>query len=204
MPADKVKNARSFQSSGPGSGFAAGDVTEVAAMLGKSPSGAWPISCGVRENQRAARSHTVSTMTKLIAAAAIRNPAAPIAAIQRGEKITPPILAPLYAMPRAAGRLRTNQGETIALIAEALVAPQPAPLNKPATRSCQGVATVAQMRTPVAMQIDPAFVTVAVPKRRWSAGRFAATTAPMRKCTETAVEIRATGQPLVSRSTFRK
>jgi hypothetical protein len=46
-------------------------------------------------------------------------------ATQKGEKITPPILPPFYAMARAAGRARTNQGEAIALIAAALIAPQP-------------------------------------------------------------------------------
>src|SRR5436190_23549806 len=166
MPADNVRNLRSRQSSSPGNGFADGDVTEVAGMLGRSPSGARPICCGDRENKRSAKSHTVRTMAKLIAAADFGNPSIPIAATKKGKKITPPILPPLYAMARAVGRARTNQGETIALTAAALIAPQPAPLNTLATKSCQGAAAVAQPRTPVARQSAPAFVTVAAPKRR--------------------------------------
>src|SRR5438477_8918506 len=144
MPADNVRNLRSRQSSSPGNGFATGDVTEVAGMLGRFPSGARPIWCGVRENKRSARSHTVSTMAKLIAAADFGNPSMPIAATQSGEKITPPMLPPLYAMARAVGRARTNQGETIALTAAALIAPQPAPLNTLAIKSFQGAGGVAQ------------------------------------------------------------
>src|SRR5208282_5459289 len=68
--------------------------------------------CGVRENKWSARNPTVNTMTRLIAAAAIENPSVPIAFTQSGEKITPPTLPPLYAIARAAGRVRTNQGET--------------------------------------------------------------------------------------------
>lgn len=85
-----------------------------AGVLGKSPSGHKPMCCGVRENKWSARNPTVNTMTRLIAAAAIENPSVPIAFTQSGEKITPPTLPPLYAIARAAGRVRTNQGETIA------------------------------------------------------------------------------------------
>jgi hypothetical protein len=76
------------------------------------------------------------------------------------------MLPPLYAIASAAGRVRTNQGETIALSAAALIAPQPAPLSAVATNSCQGDTAVAQPRTPSARQSAPAFVTVGTPKRR--------------------------------------
>jgi len=59
-----------------------------------------------------------------------------------------------------------EQGETIALIAAALIAPQPATLNTLATKSCQGAVEVAQPRTPAARQSAPAFVTATAPKRR--------------------------------------
>jgi hypothetical protein len=92
-------------------------------------------------------------MAKLIAVAAQENPSVPIAATQKGGKITPPILPPLYAMARAAGRTRTNQGKAIALTAAALIAPQPAQLNPLATKGCQGAVEVAQPRIPAAGQM---------------------------------------------------
>src|SRR5271163_1779284 len=67
-------------------------------------------------------------MTMPIAAAASGNPCTLMPATQSGEKTTPPMLAPLYAMDSAAGRVRTNHGETIALTAVAPIAAQPAPL----------------------------------------------------------------------------
>ena len=120
-------------------------------------------------------------MTRPIATAAFENPSEPIAATQSGEKITPPMLPPLYAMPSAAGRVCTNHGETIAFTAAALIAPQPVPLSTLATKSCQGVIAVAQPKTPAAKQSAPAFVTFAAPNRRWDAGKLAPVTAPMRK-----------------------
>ena len=73
----------------------AGEVTDAAVLPAASPSGERPISWGVREKIFAARIHTVSTMVRPIAAAASGKPAIPIAATQRGEKTTPPMLAPL-------------------------------------------------------------------------------------------------------------
>ena len=87
-----------LQSSAPGNGFAAGDVTEVGWVPRTSPSGANPICCGARANTESARTRIVSAMTRPIA----ENPSAPIATTQSGEKITPPMLAPLYVMPGAA------------------------------------------------------------------------------------------------------
>src|SRR5215813_14031819 len=58
-------------------------------------------------------------MTRPMASAAPGNPSRPIAATQRGEKITPPAVAPLYAEASAAGRDLTNQGEMIAFTAAA-------------------------------------------------------------------------------------
>ena len=107
-------------------------------------------------------------------------------------------------MASAAGRERTNHGETMALMAAALMAPQPAPLSAVATNSCHGSVAVAQPRMPTARESAPAFVTADAPKRRCNAGRRAPTTAPTRKWTVTAVETNASGQPLASRITLRK
>jgi len=95
----------------------------------------------------------VSEMTRPMAAAGFEKPREQMAATQRGEKITPPWLRPLYAMPSAAGRGCTNQGETIAFTASALIAPQPEPLSTLATKSCQGAVEVAQPRIPAAGQM---------------------------------------------------
>ena len=107
-------------------------------------------------------------------------------------------------MPSAAGRERMNQGETMALMAEALIAPQPSPLSAAAAKSCQGSPAAAHPQQPAARQMAPALVTVAEPKRRCREGRLAPAMAPTRKCTVTAAEISATGQPLVRCTTLRK
>ena len=106
-------------------------------------------------------------------------------------------------MASAAGRERTNQGETMALSAAALIAPQPAPLSALTANSCQGAVTVAQPTIPAASDSAPAFVTVAAPKRRCKAASLAPVTAPTRKCRLTAVETSTSGQPRVSRTTLR-
>ena len=123
-------------------------MTDTAGVPGASPSGSNPICCGVREKMRSASIHIVSAMTIPIAAAAVGNPSAPIAITHSGEKMTPPMLPPLYAIASAAGRVRTNQGETSILMAAALIAPQPAPLSKVDAKSCQGAAATAQPKTP--------------------------------------------------------
>src|SRR5438874_2292796 len=102
-------------------------------------------------------------MAAPMAAAAAGNPNSAIAITQSGEKTTPPMLAPLYAIESAAGRARTNQGETIALTAAPPVAAQPAPLNKVAAKSCQGAAATAQPSTPRPVASAAALVTVAMP-----------------------------------------
>src|SRR3984893_15219636 len=101
-------------------------------------------------------------------------------------------------MERAAGRARASVGETIALIAAALMAAQPNPLSAVAKRSCHGAVALAQPKMPTATSTAPAFVTRAIPKRRCSAGRLAAATAPITKWAVTAVETRAKGQPRVA------
>jgi|SRR6476469_3830076 hypothetical protein len=106
-------------------------------------------------------------------------------------------------MASAAGLRRTNQGETMALTAAALVAAQPAPLSASAGSSCHGSAATAQPATPTASASAPALVVAATPKRRCSAGRLATATAPIRKCTVTAVETSASGQPVASRTACR-
>src|SRR5471032_2732675 len=101
-------------------------------------------------------------------------------------------------MASAAGRARTNQGETIALSAAALIVPHPAPLRVAAAKSCHGNAAVAQPMTPVPINSAPIFVTIAAPKRLCKPGRFAPVIAPERKCRLIAAEMRATDQPLDS------
>ncbi len=75
----------------------------------------------------------MATMPRPMMVAAIGNPPQPISATHNGEKMTPPMLAPLYAVLRAAGRFLTNQGDTIALTAAAPSAGQPAPERSVAT-----------------------------------------------------------------------
>src|SRR5215468_5045490 len=127
--------------------------------------------------------------------AADGNPSNPMAATQSGEKTTPPMLDPLYADASAAGRLRTNHGATIALTAAAPMVTQPPPLNSVATKSCHGSCASAQPVTPIASVSEPALVTRAKPKRRYSLGRLAMTIAPNRKWTVTAVETSVSDQP---------
>src|SRR6185312_10619634 len=102
-----------------------------------------------------------------------------------------------------AGRERTNQGETIALSAAALIAPQPAPLSALTAKSCQGSVTVAQPIIPAANESAPAFVTPAAPKRRCNADSLAPVTAPTRKWKLTAVETRTSGHPRVCCTTVK-
>src|SRR5262245_57786724 len=137
--------------------------------------------CGLRAKTRSASSQIVSVATRPSTAAVEGNPRAPIAMAHNGENRTPPMLAPLYAIASAAGRARTNQGDTSALIAEALVAPQPAPLKTAATKSCHGADAKPQPRTPRVRDEIPALVTVAAPNRAWSCGSRADISAPIRK-----------------------
>ena len=95
MPADSARNLRFRQSSAPGSGLAAGDVSDVGRVPGASPSGVSPICSGVRENTWSARTHIVRATTRPIAAAAVAKPSMPIAATHSGENTTPPMLPPL-------------------------------------------------------------------------------------------------------------
>ena len=64
-------------------------------------------------------------------------------------------------MASAAGRVRTNQGDTMALMAAAPMAAQPAPLKIVAAKSCHGDVAAAQPRTPIASDSAPALVTAA-------------------------------------------
>ena len=150
MPAASVKNFRSRHSDNSGSGIGVGRFRKAAGLLGGPPSGANPISFGVGENKPSASTHIVATITRPTTAAALANPKVAIAATQRGEKITPPMLPPLYAMPSAAERERMNRAETMLLTATALMAPQPTPVSALTTKSCQGTVQVAQPTTPAA------------------------------------------------------
>ncbi len=83
-------------------------------------------------------------------------------------------------MASAAGRRRSNHGETMALTAAALMALQPAPLKSAAANSCQGAAAIDQANTPSPRHSAAARVAPAMPSRRLSAGRLPATSAPIR------------------------
>lgn len=164
-PGRSVKNFRSCQSDAHGRGCAAGERTNATGVSRASPSGRNPISRGVREKSRSARTHIVTAMTTPIVAAASGKPSTLMPATQSGEKTTPPMLAPLYAMDSAARRVRTNHGETIALTGAAPIAAQPASLKSVETKSCQGAVALDQPRMPTAKEIAPAFVATGTPKR---------------------------------------
>src|ERR1700722_1702991 len=98
-------------------------------------------------------------------------------------------------MLSAEGRRRTNQGDTMALIAAAPVAAQPKPVNSVAAKSCHGSRASAQPRKPSAAATDAARVTATKPKRRCRIAKLATTTAPSRKWHVTAAETSDTGHP---------
>src|SRR5262249_48033387 len=83
---------------------------------------------------------------------------------KRGEDY-PAYAAAIVAMPRADGRLRTNQSETIALSAAALIPPHPAPVSRLAANMCQGAREVAQATRPTAIMNEQARVTFCAPNR---------------------------------------
>jgi hypothetical protein len=135
---------------------------------------------GPEREHRARKVHIVITITVPIAVAAATKPTRPTSATHSGVKTSPSMLAPLYAVARAAGLARSNHGATIALTAAAPIATQPPPLRIAAAKSCTGVAAMAQPTTPPASVSTPADVTRETPNRRYSAGRFAITIAPTR------------------------
>jgi len=95
MPAARVRNLRSCHNRAPGNGLAVGDLTESAGIPGLSPSGNSPICCGVRENSWSASTHIVAPIATATRVAAFGKPRAAIAMTHSGEKIMPPMLAPL-------------------------------------------------------------------------------------------------------------
>ena len=107
-------------------------------------------------------------------------------------------------MLSAAGRRRTNQGDTIALIAAAPVAAQPKPLNSVAAKSCHGSRAIAHPRIPSTAATAPARVSATNPKRRYNVARLATTTAPSRKWHVTAADTSDTGQLWASWIACRK
>src|ERR1700752_2241446 len=108
----------------------------------------------------------MSAVTMPIAAAAAGKPTKPIVTTQSGEKISPARLAPLYAVPSATGRVRTNHGDTAALTATPLVAAQPMPLTTVAAKSCHGAVATAHPATPADSRIAATVVIAGRPKRR--------------------------------------
>src|SRR5262245_55613222 len=163
IPAARVRNLMSRHRRDPGRGFGTGELGDVCGAPG--PSGVSPISCGVRENTVAERVHMAIVMTIAIVAAALANPSMLIVATHNGEKITPPMLPPLYAVMSAAGRLHTNHGDTMLLRATGPIAAQPTPLSNAAKNNCHGALATAQPKVPSAREIAPDLVTIDSPKR---------------------------------------
>lgn len=194
-----VRRSRSAEPSG-----AASTLAATALCNGTPPSGCEPLSAGPNDRKRPARIHIVASSTAATSNAALPMPNVPINATHSGEKITPPMLAPLNAMPSAAGRRRSNHGETIALIAAPLVNAQPAPLNGVAKKSCHGSHANPHPTSPMAVRTAPARVTRATPKRRCSLANLATNAAPSRKCKVMAAETSGSDQPWASCSAPRK
>src|SRR5690349_15371337 len=109
---------------------------------------------------------TATIVAAPMIAAAAGKPISPIATTQSGEKMSPAKLAPLYAVPSAAGRARTNQGAITVFTGTAPIAAQPAPLTAVAANNCHGSDATAHPTTPNERRIDPAIVTTGRPKRR--------------------------------------
>jgi hypothetical protein len=109
------------------------------------------------------------TITVPMAVAAATKPTRPMRATHSGVNSRRPMLAPLYAVARAAGRARSNQGATIELTAAAPIATQPTPLRIAVAKSCDGVVATARPITPAARIRAPADVTrdAAVPGQCW-------------------------------------
>ena len=109
----------------------------------------------------------------------------------------------MYAVLSAAGRARTNHGAMMAFTVTPLIAAQPAPLTIAAAKSCQGLSATAQPNTPALSATAASRTMAGMPKRPNSAGRFAATIAPLRKWIVTASEATASENPRASRTTCR-
>jgi hypothetical protein len=107
--------------------------------------------------------HIGISITVPMAVAAATKPTRPMRATHSAVNSRPPMLAPLYAVARAAGRARSNQGATIALTAAAPIATQPTPLRIAVARSCDGVVATAHPITPAARIRAPADVTRETP-----------------------------------------
>lgn len=135
--------------------------------------------------------------------AAQANPQAWISSAHKGEKMMPPTLAPLYAMPSAAGRRTTNHGSIKALIAAAPSAAQLAPLANAAMANCHGVAATAQPNVPSALPSAAQNVTAGMPARRYSRRRLTTASAPARKCSVTMPATHCSGQPVRSTTACR-
>ena len=102
-------------------------------------------------------------MTRPIAAAVFENPSAPIASTQSGEKITPPMLPPLYTMPSGrAGAYKPGRDDRFDC-SRAHLAPARA-VKHARNQELPGVVAVAQPNTPSVKQSAPAFVTLAIPQ----------------------------------------
>jgi len=112
--------------------------------------------------------------------AAGANPNAAIKATHSGENTTPPMLAPLYAVASAAGRVRTNHGAITALTATAPIVTQPPPLSSAAAISCHGRSHSAQPSTPSVVTTAPVHAVAPTPNRACRRGSCATTRAPNR------------------------
>ena len=160
-----------------------------------APSGCRPIAAGSGRNQRPATGQSSTAPASPIATAAPANPNEAISTAQSGTNRIPPMEAPLKASASAAGRLRSNQGATSALIAAPLVTDQPAAVSSAAGSRSHGAGARAQPMAPSAASRIPPRVTATGPKRACSPGRRVTSAALARKCTVMAPETKPTDQP---------
>ena len=192
--AERVMNRRSRSSAPSRSGGCCGWGLPAAEET-SSPSGSSPRVVGVGPSKLPANGQSMASMTAPTSAAAAPTPSVLINAAHSGVKTTPPMLAPLSAWLSAAGRRRSNHGDTMALIAAPLVAAHPAPVAAAATNSCHGAKAKPQPHSPNAVASTPKRVTAAIPNRRCASARHATMAAPTRKCVVIAAAMVATGQP---------
>jgi hypothetical protein len=128
-------------------------------------------------------------MLVAIASVAVSKPSVAIKDTRSGAKSAPRTLAPLSARLKAFGLSRSNQRETIALIAAALIAVYPAPVRSAAGNICHVCCAFAQATMPSPVKTAPALVTRPMPKRRCITGRLTTTRALNRKWSVIAAEI---------------
>src|ERR1700726_3162453 len=150
---------------------------------------------GVGRRNRPASHHSIVTATMPTRIAVGQNPSLEISTAQSGVNSRPPTLDPLNAIASAAGRRRSNHGDTMAGMAAPLVAAQPTALDAAATKSCQGSEAIDQPIVPPARPSAPIRVISVRPKRRYRPGSRVMRPALITKWHVIAAEISDTDQP---------